>query len=135
VGPPGAGTLGLVVEADRQLRIVRLPRPHGLRLEGEIDLSNADLLARALARSSQEGPGVRLDLSRLDFIDVAGLRVLVAAAAGLSAADKSLTLTGVCPHLRKVLRVCAWDAIAGLKVAATGTGISSGTGAGPDPGS
>ena len=46
---------------------------------GELDMLVADQLTRALARLRRDGANVRLDLSRLGFIDSSGLRVLVVA--------------------------------------------------------
>jgi anti-anti-sigma factor len=48
-----------------------------LRVDGEIDVSNADLVARAIRRFSQLKAPLILDLSRLDFLGVAGFRALL----------------------------------------------------------
>lgn len=58
-----------------------LPDGAGLRIVGEIDLANHDRLRHALARLPACGD-VHLDLSGLQFIDVAGAAELVHFAAG-----------------------------------------------------
>jgi len=49
-------------------------------LIGELDLAAVDHLESCLRRLKQPGVHVRLDLSRLEFIDSSGLRVLITAA-------------------------------------------------------
>jgi len=49
-----------------------------LRVDGEIDASNAHLLAQAIRRFSQLKAPLILDLSQLDFLGVVGLRALIA---------------------------------------------------------
>jgi anti-anti-sigma factor len=49
-----------------------------LQLDGEIDASNADLLAEAIRRYSRLKAPLILDLSQLDFIGMAGFRTLLA---------------------------------------------------------
>ncbi|GAA4542606.1 hypothetical protein GCM10023161_26650 [Mycobacterium paraffinicum] len=48
-----------------------------LRVRGEIDASNADLLARAIRRFVRLRGPLILDLSRVDYLGSAGLRVLL----------------------------------------------------------
>jgi anti-anti-sigma regulatory factor len=54
------------------------PRRTGIRLVGEIDLSNRSVLLGALSRLGVEASDVFIDVSELTFIDVAGLTELVA---------------------------------------------------------
>lgn len=49
-------------------------------LIGELDLAVADQLSGRLEQLISDGTRVRLDLSRLDFIDSSGIRTLVRAA-------------------------------------------------------
>lgn len=55
--------------------------PRGLatvmRIAGEIDAANADLVAREIRRFAQSKTPLILDLSHLDFLAVAGLRALL----------------------------------------------------------
>jgi anti-anti-sigma factor len=48
-----------------------------LRVDGEIDASNADLIAQAIRRFSQLKAPLIIDLSHLDFLGIAGLRTLI----------------------------------------------------------
>ncbi|OBI33295.1 sulfate transporter [Mycobacterium sp. E1386] len=48
-----------------------------LRISGEIDASNADLLARAIRRFVRLRAPLILDLSRVEYLGSAGLRVLL----------------------------------------------------------
>jgi anti-anti-sigma factor len=48
-----------------------------LRLEGEIDASNADLVCETIRRYSQLRAPLVLDLSQLDFVGMAGFRTLI----------------------------------------------------------
>lgn len=52
-----------------------------LRITGEADLSSVGLLKRALAESRGSGARVHIDASRLEFMDLAGARHLLGAAA------------------------------------------------------
>lgn len=48
-----------------------------VRVGGEIDASNADLVSRAIRRIERPDVPLILDLRHLDFLDVAGLRALI----------------------------------------------------------
>jgi anti-anti-sigma factor len=81
-----------------------------LQLRGELDLATVDLLARALGRHLAAGRRfVRLDLSRLAFLDCAGLRCLVQAHDRFLAGRGSLSLTGVGPRINRLLRLTHLD--------------------------
>ncbi len=81
-----------------------------LRLRGEMDLANADLLTAALADQLSFGHRfVRLDLSELSFLDCAGLRALVQAHNDFLAARGSLILTGIQPLLARLLAITRLD--------------------------
>lgn len=67
-----------------------------LSLLGELDLAVADDLAERLGELSAGGAPLRLDLSRLEFIDSSGLRGLLAAVAGARRDDRPLE---ICPEL------------------------------------
>ncbi|MET7298495.1 anti-sigma factor antagonist [Embleya sp. NPDC005575] len=110
----GAGAIGVVLTSDRQLRVVRTTRPRGLRLEGEIDLANVDVVRRVLAAASRDGGDVRVDVGKLAFIDVAGLRVFVDQAGALSRRGGHMVLIGASRQMLRVLALCGWDAVPGL---------------------
>lgn len=98
---------------DGLLRITRTLEPPGLAFAGDIDASNADQVAWSVSTALARGGDVRLDLSRLEFCDIGGLRAIVAAAAALDG-GRRLVLHGTPPHLLQVMRVVGWDEITGL---------------------
>jgi len=59
---------------------------------------------------------IQLDLSDLEFIDVAGVRAIVRAAGGLEP-RRTLTVKCLAPGLRKVFGVVGWDRTPGLRFA------------------
>lgn len=76
-----------------------------LRLEGQLDGDSALSLARVLLDAQRAGTVLVLDLSRLSFLDVAGLRVLVDAARRTAAAGCELVLRAPSPDVRRLFRV------------------------------
>src|SRR5262245_8497677 len=54
-----------------------------LRLEGELDISNANLLVAPLQQAVEAGGPVFLDLTSLTFMDSSGVHAILAAAAAL----------------------------------------------------
>ncbi|WP_051833032.1 STAS domain-containing protein [Streptomyces sp. NRRL S-646] len=108
---------------DDLLAITRTFAPHGLALAGEVDDTNVTAVARALraetarARArAADGARIHLDLRELRFIDVGALRLLVFTALGLYAAGGTLGLSGVAPHVQRVMRVTGWDRVPGLHI-------------------
>lgn len=95
---------------DGALRILRTVRPHGLRLDGEIDDETYPALLLALEAIAADGrPGdVHLDLSLVSFCDVAGLRAMVGLAERLGG-ERRVVLHAPAPPLRTILRVLGWD--------------------------
>jgi anti-anti-sigma factor len=76
-----------------------------LRLEGQLDGQSALSLARVLLDAQRAGSVLILDLSRLSFVDVAGLRVLIDAARRAAAAGCELFLRSPAPDVRRLFRV------------------------------
>src|ERR1700712_3742321 len=86
------------------------PTQATVQLEGELDVATADLVTAALGEQLAQGHRfVRLDLSRLIFLDCAGLRVLVEAHNGFLYANGALVLTGVDQHVTRLLRLTHLD--------------------------
>lgn len=93
---------------DGTLRVTPSFEPHGLTIAGSVDALNCDVLAVLLAQwEAREAGDLHLELSALDFIDVAGLRVLVKAAEGLR--GRKLCLINLAPALCRVVRLIGWD--------------------------
>src|SRR6266498_3961178 len=111
--PNGDGDVSEVY--DQGLRITRRRSPPGLRLQGEVDRSNLSSLAAALAGVVETSGDVHLDLTALEFIDVAGLRLLTEEARRMPA-GRYLVLDGVAPYVRRILALVGWDQAPGLKI-------------------
>jgi len=63
------------------LRLEQLPDGSGLRLVGEVDMSNAEALEEALALAFQKNGGsVVIDCSELTYMDSSGFRALLRSA-------------------------------------------------------
>ena len=71
-----------------QANVVESRGAHLVALEGELDMAGASFAFAALTEIA--GPTVTVDLARLHFMDVAGLRALVQAKEHLEAAGRAL---------------------------------------------
>lgn len=81
-----------------------------LQLHGEMDLTNGDLLTAVLDNQLALGRRfVRLDLSRLEFLDSTGLQLIVHAHNKLLAARGTLVLTGLTPLIVRLLALTHLD--------------------------
>ncbi len=126
---------------DGSLRITLLPAPGSVALAGEVDEDNCPGMATALEQLAAGAAELRIDLARLAFCDLAGLRVLVglttpgAAPAGagpggtgpgdsVPAANgtdgRQVVLDQVPRHLTALLGILGWDETPGLRVIAAG---------------
>ena len=82
---------------------------NGVVLTGSVDTFTAGRLGSVLAESPAARPATVLDIGRLDFIDVAGCRVLATWAQGL---DRPLEVTGASRLLQRMWRLLALDQLA-----------------------
>jgi anti-anti-sigma factor len=98
------------------LKIAVLESRRGLKLSGEIDISNAILLADSLYSHLEESEDMHLDLTDLKFIDVAGLRVLTQAARRLPR-GRRLVLWSAPTFLKRLLAILKVDESQGLRLA------------------
>ena len=79
-------------------------------LSGELDISTAPRFEEALRRVEADGPAVALiDLSRLDFMDSTGLRLLVGADIRAREAGRRLVLIRGNDMVQRVLRLTRLD--------------------------
>ena len=69
-----------------------------MMLIGSIDQSNLEAVEQALDDATSGGAAVTIDLAAVTFCSVAGLRMLIAAAAA-----STVTLHGMQPHLQRAL--------------------------------
>jgi len=101
---------------DRRLRIVPTFRPRGLRVSGVVDDTTSGALAEALDRAVRwPDIAITLDLGGIEFIDVAGVRAIVRAAAALDP-PRRLQVVRLAPTLRKVIGIIGWDQTPGLQL-------------------
>ncbi|UBU11753.1 STAS domain-containing protein [Nonomuraea gerenzanensis] len=106
----------MTVQPDDRARVTLVAHPFGLRISGEIDRGNRHLLTGALGWALLAGShDIRLDLSGLTFIDVAGMRLIVVVAARLPG-DRELVLDPISPAVRRVLALTGWAEAPGLRV-------------------
>ena len=86
------------------LAVLIEPGPDGdLVVRGEVDHTNCTFLAASLELAGRGQSDVRLDLRDLEFIDVAGVRAIHSAAAGLEAGGRRLTLVSPRGAVRRVI--------------------------------
>ena len=114
------------VYADKQLVITRTESPGGLRVSGAIDYYNSEAVAAALTRELRARPSgttalsdaitgngdLHIDVSRLEFTDVAGIRALVRIAE--TGGDRRLVLRGLPPRIRTVIALVGWGDLPNL---------------------
>jgi anti-anti-sigma factor len=90
------------------LTITSTSDPRGLRLSGDIDVSNVDQLETALSPEVREGGDITIDVSELGFIGSAGIQVLVRALMDLEGRGR-LILVGVRATLKKLVGIMGLD--------------------------
>jgi anti-anti-sigma factor len=96
-----------------------------LSLGGELDLSSGELLAAVLSNHLAMGDRwMRLDMSRVTFLDCAGLRTLVYAHNQFLGSGGSLVLTGVGPRIVRLLRLSHLDEALRVETAPTTESLS-----------
>jgi ABC-type transporter Mla MlaB component len=101
------------------LRITRAASAPRLMLAGDIDESSIAFLTAALAGTA-DGPGeVHVDLARVEYCGLAGLRALAGLGGGQDDRPRRLVLHHLPAHLHEVLRIMGWDTSPGLAIAST----------------
>ncbi|MFI0357971.1 STAS domain-containing protein [Actinomadura sp. 9N407] len=111
------------------LRLDGVFEPPYLVVDGEIDISTLAPFTAALSSMLERGSGdVWIDVEKLGFIDVGGLRALAAAACRLQIQDRRLVLRSVAPHLVKLMDLVGWSQIPNLLMLARETGPGPVTG-------
>lgn len=102
---------------DGVLAIIQMDLPAGLALVGEIDEATYPAFVAALEQFADRGQILHLDLSGLQYCDVAGLRAMVRLTfPGEFKNPKQLVLHAVPSYMRTTLRVLGWDVLPGLCV-------------------
>jgi anti-sigma B factor antagonist len=88
--------------------------PSVLLLRGELDISTADELRRALSEALSVDPKVVVDMAGVSFIDASGLRVVLDAAESLDGA-RPLTLIDA-PRVAWMLTVVGLSDLPSIEV-------------------
>ncbi|GAA4811884.1 MEDS domain-containing protein [Streptomyces ziwulingensis] len=107
------------LHSDGTLRLVP-SFPQGrrtLRVVGSVDHRTTDALARALAAMTRWPGDLRVDMRELEFIDLAGVRVLARAAAALGE-GRRLHVVELAPLLCQVIGMVGFDTTPALIVTA-----------------
>lgn len=86
------------------LRILKSDQPAGLRLVGELDISNVASLAEAMRGEIERGGDVVLDLGGLAFMDSSGIQLLIKASRELEGRGR-LTLVAPGEVVRRTLEL------------------------------
>jgi anti-sigma B factor antagonist len=94
---------------DQWVTFSRLGPAELVRLTGEIDLANAHDIGRAIARHTSAAGAVLIDLTRVSFLDSAGVRLLDALAGDMSDSGIPFRLVvGKRGAARMTLTLCAF---------------------------
>ncbi len=99
------------------LEIERIDEPRGLRLVGEVDLSNAEQLQAALEPEVQLGGEIALDVAGLTFIGSAGVQALIRALLDLEGRGR-IVLLDPGDSLRQLIGIMGLDRFPNLEVRA-----------------
>jgi anti-anti-sigma factor len=86
--------------------------PAGLAIDGEIDEDTYPALVHQLDEAAQDRDEVQIDLSAVEYCDLAGLRAIIR----LATADRKLILHGVPAHLLNLLSILGWDQTSSLVI-------------------
>ncbi|GAB2834848.1 hypothetical protein GCM10022221_37210 [Actinocorallia aurea] len=117
---PAAATVPALHE-DATLRLLPVLRDgrRELRVAGSVDYRTVAVLAEALYTAARWPGDLRLDMSALEFIDLAGFRAIAQVAARL-APGRKLYVNDLAPLLCHVVRLVGWDDEPSLVVRARG---------------
>jgi anti-anti-sigma factor len=111
-------TLATHSDGVRAVGFISARSEDGVSLCGEVDLVTSDVLAAALyaAVGTAFGQELVLDLSELEFIDVAGARMLLRATADLRASGGRLVLRRLQRPVARALRLLDVDQARGVQI-------------------
>lgn len=115
----GDGVRAAPIYVDKHLVVTRTNQPEGLRLAGEIDITNSDAVGHSLRQAFDDAENPHLDLSRLSFCDISGIRALVDAARDLDR-GRRLLLHGLPAQLEAVMRATGWSDLPSLALCECG---------------
>ena len=103
----------VLVHRDDIAAIARLEGRTGIRVFGELDLSNRDAFEDVISAAVRAGSGdVVVDMTDVSFIDLDGIAVLVQTAERHP--ERSVVLVSPNPMVHRVLVLTGWDALPNL---------------------
>ena len=97
------------------LRVLKTEAPKAFRLVGELDVSNAGVLADALEPETRREGDLTLDLGGLAFMDSSGIQVLIRTAQALEGKGR-LILVAPGNLVRRVLDLIPMDRLANVEI-------------------
>jgi anti-anti-sigma regulatory factor len=103
------------IYSDTVLQILPTMDPPGIALVGDVEASNVQAVARALAGLPVGTSDVHLDLSGLLFCDLGGLQAIVRAAQALEP-GRRLVLHGIPRQLERALEIVDWAPLPNLNI-------------------
>ena len=80
-----------------------------LTLTGRLDVVTAPALQGALAEALSSAAKTQLDLSAVDYVSSAGLRVLLLGEKNAKSAGKTMTIRNVNPEVMEVFRITGFS--------------------------
>jgi anti-anti-sigma factor len=107
---------GEVIAIAGGLTIARTADPRALLLRGEIDATNSDTVATAVAAAMEADGDLFVDFRDVLFCDLTGLRALVSAAEA-AGTGRRIVVTGLSEPLRRVLGIVGWAELPALVIA------------------
>ena len=101
----------------RETLLHTAPRPGGIAIRGEVDVSNHDVL-RCVVQAATLGAADSfvVDLSQLEFLDVSGVRALLEATKSYRQSGGRVRLRRPQHPVNRVLDLCRVDQAGGLRV-------------------
>jgi len=106
--PRRGGRLGERVVMSRALLTISRLSGDGtvvLEMRGELDIASASQLEAEIRAVESEGGRLILDLSRLEFIDSSGMRILLAAASRAKANNHGVGIRRAQPAVHRVFEI------------------------------
>lgn len=96
------------------LQVIVTPDSRALRVTGHVDAATTDAFGAAVTAALSTGTR-EVDMSGVISCDAAGMRALVSAAAELPEGEQ-LLVSGLSPHLQKVMRSAGWSDSGKLRI-------------------
>jgi anti-anti-sigma regulatory factor len=103
------------------LRTVRTTDPPGLALSGDIDEETYPALVKALSKVPRSHAGIHIDLSAVEFCDLAGLRAILQ----LPGEGIPVVLSEIPEPLPTLMTILGWDNTPGLTITVRSPGPAS----------